>query len=350
MKKVLYLSNIEVPYRTVFFNQLAQECELTVLYERRASANRDAKWAGSQQRAYNTQFLEGVNIGNEHSFSMSVLKWVRKGWDTIIVGCYNSKTQMLAMLYMRMAGIPFVINLDGETFIGAGVKGMLKKFFLGGACAYLTAGVRSAQSLRNAMGDVKVFPYYFSSLTDAEVLANAARQAQREDYVLVVSQYLESKGVDVALECARMDNSIKYKFVGMGKRTQLFIDTYGPIPSNVEIIPFLQKEELEQEYCKCRCMLLPTRQECWGLVVNEAASFGTPVVSTWGSGSAVEYLAGTPYEKYLATPGNPASLLSCLKECLNTASDDYSTHLLNKSKTYTINHNVQIYLTLINNK
>ena len=33
-KKVLYISNIQVPYRVRFFNLLAEKCDLTVLYER----------------------------------------------------------------------------------------------------------------------------------------------------------------------------------------------------------------------------------------------------------------------------------------------------------------------------
>ena len=36
-KKILYISNIEVPYRVSFFNEFAKHCDLTVLYERKKS-------------------------------------------------------------------------------------------------------------------------------------------------------------------------------------------------------------------------------------------------------------------------------------------------------------------------
>jgi len=52
-----------------------------------------------------------------------------------------------------------------------------------------------------------------------------------------------------------------------------------------------EDKELEEEYKTCAMLVLPTRQECWGLVINEAASFGMPIVSTWGSGAAVEFLS-----------------------------------------------------------
>lgn len=47
MKRILYLTNIEAPYRVRFFNALADHCRLTVAYERRSSSNRDADWLRS---------------------------------------------------------------------------------------------------------------------------------------------------------------------------------------------------------------------------------------------------------------------------------------------------------------
>ena len=38
--------------------------------------------------------------------------------------------------------------------------------------------------------------------------------------------------------------------------------------------------DLYKEYQQCKCVLLPSKKECWGLVINEAASFGCPIIST----------------------------------------------------------------------
>ena len=52
MKKILYITNIEVPYRVKFFNELAKYCDLTVLYERSKSSNRDGSWSSSEKINY----------------------------------------------------------------------------------------------------------------------------------------------------------------------------------------------------------------------------------------------------------------------------------------------------------
>lgn len=345
MKKVLYLTNIEVPYRVRFFNELAKHCELTVMYERWKSANRDNKWASAEEKHYAVEYLDGRNLGDEYGFSFRIIDLIKRGWDAVVVGCYNSKVQMLAMAYMRMHSIPFLINLDGEPFIGRGdIKAFVKKRMLNGAKAYLTAGVKAGDSLGKAVGeDKRIIPYYFSSLTDEEIARNARSDMKRENFILVVGQYFDYKGMDVAFRAACMDKTIRYKFVGMGKRTELFLQEMGNIPNNIEVIPFLQKKELEEEYKKCAILLLPTRQECWGLVVNEAASFGTPIVSTWGSGAAAEFL-GDAYPQYLAQPDDTNSLLECVRKSLKADNSEYSIYLKEVSKKYSIEKSVDVHL------
>ena len=344
MKKILYLTNIEVPYRVRFFNELAKHCDLTVLYERDRSANRNDEWARSEKRNHRVRFLRGIRVGGENAFSLGILKEIFSGYDSVIVGCYNSPVQMLAILAMRLLRIPYLVNLDGETFLeGKGPKAVLKRFFLSGAEKYLVAGQRAAQSLRSVFPGRQVIPYYFSSLSGQEVADHRiAPKDRRDGAILVVGQYFDYKGMDIALDAARRDDSLHYKFVGMGSRTALF-EAEHPVPANVELIPFLQKPELEREYRACSMLVLPSRQECWGLVINEAASFGTPIVSTWGSGAAVEFLAER-YPEYLANPGDGEDLYRCIRRLAGDDRRAYSDYLAEKSGCYTIEKCVQAHL------
>lgn len=348
MKKVLYISNIEVPYRVRFFNELAKNCDLTVLYERKKSSNRNPEWAKSESGCYRTKYLRGWGVSRESAFSLGILKEIFLGYDAIIVGCYNSPAQMLAILAMRLFRLPYIVNVDGEVFLrGNSLKTRLKRFFLSGAKRYLVAGEQAALSLKEIAEERVIIPYYFSSLSEQELAEHRhSAGAVRNDTILVVGQYFDYKGLDVALKAAQMDSSLRYKFVGLGNRTELFQQTY-QIPPNVELIPFLQKQELEDAYKHCAMLLLPSRQECWGLVINEAASFGMPIVSTWGSGAAVEFLA-EEYPWFLAKPGDAEDLFRCIK-CILALQDTekYRGFLLKKSENYSIEHNVQAHLDAI---
>lgn len=347
MKKVLYITNIQVPYRVEFFNQLAKECDLTVLYERESSDNRNSEWSTSNKDAYKKVFLNGFKTGRETSFSLKILKYIFGDYDTIIIGCYNSPVQMFAILIMRMFHKKFIISTDGELFIGNhGLKNRLKKFFLDGADAYLTAGEKSAETLHKAIGNKRIIPYYFSSLTTKDIMNNTQQVCERQGFVLVVGQYYEYKGMDIAAGVARAMPNQRFKFVGMGKKTDLFVKECKISKlNNVEIIPFLQKNELYEEYKKCKCLLLPTRQECWGLVVNEAASFGTPIIATYGSGAAIEFLADE-YKIFLTTPGRIDEISNTIRNSI--FDNDLSVYLKEKSKKYNIENSVNIHISLIN--
>lgn len=347
VKRILYLTNIEVPYRVRFLNELAEHCQLTVLYEREKSGNRDEKWAGCEKRKYRTEYLNGLKIGVENAFSFSILKVLFSSYDGIIVGCCNSPVQLFAVLVMRMFHIPFLLSTDGELFLDRpGLKNAAKRFFLSGATGYLAAGEQAAKSLKKTAGPSKITVYGFSSLYERELSAHAKAglHARRNGRVLVVGQYFPYKGMDVALQAAAKNPAIRYQFVGMGSRTARFIrEQKAAALKNVEIVPFLTKEALEKEYAACAMLLLPSRQECWGLVVNEAASFGMPIVSTWGSGAAVEFL-GDKYARYLAKPGDAEDLYQKVLLLLHDQNkEQYTKDLILKSQHYSLEHMVKAH-------
>ena len=358
MKRVLYISNIESPYRSRFFNELARYCDLTVLYERKESSNRNSLWAHSEECRYSRQFLGGIKTGNETAFSPSILKYFKQAYDIVIIGCYNSPAEVFSLLFHnRIPSQKVFINLDGEQFIaGDAFKSKIKRYVLKSADAYLIAGEKSAENLKKETGNNKeITPYYFSSLSVQELekhrnsFESAAERSSlgRNNTILVVGQYFEYKGLDIALEAAAKNKNLFYKFVGMGKRAELFQKKAEELDAtNIEVVPFLQKKELEEEYLNDKMLVLPSRRECWGLVINEAASFGMPIVSTWGSGAAVEFLSDK-YPEFLAKPGDAVGLLNCIEKLLALDDDSlrkYSRYLLDKSSNYSIEKSVQCHI------
>lgn len=351
MKNVLYISNIEVPYRNEFFNLLSKKVNLTVLYERKVSSNRDKKWASSVKSEYKKEYLKGIKIKKESVFSLSILKYIfSKKYDKIIIGCYNSPSQILAILTMKLFRKKYILNFDGECFFeGKNLKSKLKRVLAKGADLYLIAGEKSANNLAKFVPSDKIYPYYFSSLSKKEIINNAKSVNKNlNNTILVVGQFFEYKGLDIALEVARLNQNYKYKFVGSGNRSNLLKKMVDEMNlKNVEIIPFLQKKELYKEYQQCKFLLLTSRKECWGLVINEAASFGTPIIATSGVGAANEFLEYNKYS-YVSKSCNPKDIYNILEKNYNKNLDEYRKFLLEKSKKYNIEKSVEITVRVLN--
>lgn len=354
MKKVLYISNIEVPYRVNFFNELAKKCDLKVLYERRKSKNRNEKWATSEQSLYEYEILEGINIKNENSFNLKMIKHIFGEYDEVIFGCLNSPIQILCILIMKLFNKKYSLNIDGELFLdGNTIKTRLKRTFLKGANKYYVAGEKSAINIQKILKDPNIYTYYFSSLFDKELINNQKDydKNNRLNQIIVVGQYYDYKGLDIALDVALKMPNQKFKFIGMGNRITEFksiLNNNNNNIQNIEIIPFMEKKELEEEYKSCKLLILPSRQECWGLVINEASSFGTPIVATKGSGAAVEFLEDE-YNEFLCEPNNSDELYDKVNKLLNYKNiDKYKKYLVEKSKNYSIENSVKAYMNGIN--
>ncbi len=352
-KKVLYISNYEVPYRVEFFNQLSRYCNLTVLYESNTSSGRNNEWAKSVKGNYEVRYLNENKVADNY-FSFKILKYLKRDYEIIIIGCYNSIVQMFAITVLKILKKKYILNLDGEVFVSEkSIKNFFKKRFINGATHYVIAGKHAAKSLKNIVKKTCITPYPFSSLTALELEENKEKaimqsKMKNEKTILVIGQYVPEKGLNIAIEAARLLPQYKWKFIGTGSRYKDFIHDSVPIPQNTEIIPFLSKKELAKEYLHCSVMVLPSIQECWGLVINEAASYGVPIVSTYGSGAAVEFLKDSDFKGYLIKPGDYLMLSDAVNRCIEQENKSYSEYLIEKSKGYTIEKCVQAHLVAFN--
>lgn len=343
MKKILYITNVPTPYKTRLFSELAKRVNLTVVYERNLSNDRDTNWSTSVK---GDGYKNYVLMGNKCRMLFDLLSIKFRQFDEIIISNLNSTIQCACMFYLRLRRIPFSLNIDGNYFLEkTNLKMVLKKILINLSTKIIVAGEINACELSKYFPSKKIQPLYFSSFSGKELDLSEISQ-ERENFVLVVGSYFDYKGMDIALNVARLDRNIHYKFIGMGKRCESFQKKFHTEnDTNVEFIPFLQKEELNAEYQRCSVFMLPSRQECWGLVINEAAMFGSPIVSTWGSGAAVEFLK-EKYSEYLVEPGNSRALYVALKKCMCSNNAEYCSFLKKKSKKYTIEEMVENHLAL----
>ena len=346
--RVLYLSNYHNPYRDEFFEQLGRKCDLTVLFEQRVEASRDVSWfEGVSAGSYKEIYLPEEEHG---PISPTMMKVIDEGWSFVVVGCYNSPKQMVAISHLRRQRIPYFVNSDGPLFETRGIKGLIRRRVLRGADAYLVAGSASVPSVRREIGrSSMIVPYPFSSLTQTRIDKLAImREDRNRQRILLVGQFLPYKGIDLALDAlAGLSNDLQIRLVGTGSRSheaEKFAASRGM--QNVEVVPFLEPDALVKEYLRAGIFVLPSRQECWGLVINEAASCGCPIVSTWGSGAAVEFLS-RHYPHYLAEPGNVGSLAGAISRLLSASVSElisYGDALRRIAANYTIESMVETHL------
>jgi len=130
--------------------------------------------------------------------------------------------------------------------------------------------------------------------TDCDA-AKRRRGLDDETVLLYVGQFIHRKGLDLLIPAfetlcaAQKDRKLRLLLVG-GKPEQLQDLGIGRLPDRVRCVPFLTKQELAAYYAAADIFVLPTREDIWGLVVNEAMAFGLPVVTTDRCGAGLEMI------------------------------------------------------------
>jgi glycosyltransferase involved in cell wall biosynthesis len=295
MINVLFLTNIPSPYRVDFFNELGKLCKLTVLYELKKAKNRDKKWSNNEKIEFNEVFLRGIRIGNDSALCFSVLKWLKNStFDIIIIGGYSTPTGMLSVEYLRMKHIPFIISSDGGIAKKeSGFRRKVKKHFISSASNWLSPGKTTTNYLiEYGARKEKIFEYPFASLWQNEIrklrIGSSEKSSlkiklemREQKTILSIGRFIPQKGFDLLIKASKLiDENIGVYIVG-GAPTKEYCDIVHNLGlKNVHFRNFMHKDLLKEYYLAADLFVLPTRDDIWGLVINEAMSYGLPVITT----------------------------------------------------------------------
>lgn len=95
--------------------------------------------------------------------------------------------------------------------------------------------------------------------------------------------------------------------------------------------------------------VLPTREDIWGLVVNEAMAVGTPVITTTNCGAGIEILKNGDGGR-IVPPEDPDSLANAMQEMLNEVELAKSAKgVIKNAQIYTIENMVKQIAEVIHN-
>ena len=99
--------------------------------------------------------------------------------------------------------------------------------------------------------------------------------------ILAIGQMIHRKGFDVLLKAAKdLDPETGIYFVGGEAKEEYWKLREELGLKNVHFLGFQKKERLAQYYKAADVFVLPTREDIWGLVINEALAYGLPTITT----------------------------------------------------------------------
>ena len=351
MKRVLFLTNYPSPYRVHFFDELGKYMDVTVLYSDRVEdiKHRNAAWFEEGDHGFQAvRLTPKFRVGRRY-LCFDVIPWLKKKYDEIVVCGYSSPTAVLAMIWLRLHGIPFYMEVDGGLIRqDSKLKHFVKKSLVCLANQWLSTGEYTTKYLVHyGAREDKVAHYPFSSLYEKDILQAVPTREEKEairmvlgipekHMILAIGQFIHRKGFDVLIQAAKqLDPDLGIYIVG-GETT----DEYRKLREelglyNVHFLEFQKKERLALLYKSADLFVLPTREDIWGLVINEALAYGLPIITTDRCVAGLE-LIEDGVNGYVVPVGDAEALAEKIKAVLASDREAMGKAALEKVRPYTL--------------
>ncbi len=329
MYRLAVLNSHPIQYFAPFYRRVSKEknIDLTVFYcdEWGTTGSDDPEfgqtiaWDIPLLEGYKYKFLPNFNKnGGIHSGfwglqNYSIINEIRHGqFDAILVHGYAYMTNLTAIITARLFGIPVFIRGDTQLSLKYNSywqrirKLLIKQIFKLGS-AFLAIGSKN-QKYYEAFGidPQKIFrvPFavdntFFSQRTD-QLRGEAAELRKKLNInpglpvVLFASKFIGRKRPLDMLK-AFHTNDLMAKaalvYVGSGpEETTLrsYVDQHGL--QNIHFLGFQNQSQLPKYFALADVFVLPSENEPWGLVVNEAMCARLPVILAEEIGAAEDLL------------------------------------------------------------
>lgn len=355
--KVLFTTNMPAPYVVDYLELLGRRCQLTAVIERGSMKHREDQWYGNlQDRSFQSVILKKSYNSKEIFWQLRILKYMNRSYDRIIIGNPLTVTGIIALLYCRMFSIPFILQSEGGfRGSGKGLKEKFKKFLMEKATLYLSGMQGESEYFLGYGATAETLRHYpFTSLHEDQIYSAPAtleekRKLRKELRIegkrmaIFVGQFIHRKGLDALIRAwEHVDPDTILVAVG-GEPTEEYKNiSQAAGLRNICYAGFLDKKTIQKYYRAADVFVLPTREDTWGLVINEAMACGLPVITTDRCVAGLQ-LIENGINGYIIPVDDTAALAEGVNHLLENPDllEQMSVNNLEKIRPYTIENMAQ---------
>ena len=362
MKKVLIISNIPSPYRTALYAYLQKEqtkYRFQILYTSRREADR----AWSTQEELSDTFFQDSKVvsvkGGEVGGTATRFIHIPRGLGSmlnrlspdVIIGSEYNLSAVQALLWARRRHIPYINLTDGtlhsETYIGA-VQKLTRRLIISGADAYLASSTKAKEKLLHWGAKEEEIVVSFLTVP-VEPYAKLERKPE-PGRLLFVGRISHEKGLDLLIRAlAQMKQDCCLNVVGNDvdgeqAKVEALVRELG-LESRVTFLGYREGEALLSEYRACTALVVPSRSDCFGLVMVEAACAGVPIGASVYADGAYDIL--TPGENGLLADPEDAEAFARMLDTLLKAPMNGEGHRAALADKFSFRKAAQGYLDAV---
>jgi len=315
-KITLIVDNIITPYCIARYNAINHTLggNLLVWFQSKSDINRH--WKEFPKIHFEYEILADNPIrlmgSDTHTFHRNKNVWkkldtISSKLDEVIVCGWDSLTYWQITLFCKIHKVSYALWSGSTIFEKSWRRTLFYPIIflvVHGATRYLAYGSRASNFLQSIGADKKKIAIFYNNIDNEHFAKYRKLRKSKEklhrkkfciperQYVfLYVGQLIPRKGLSDLLavfkKISQKYATVSLVIVGQGRlqnEVKSLQDELGE--TRIIHLPHLDYSLLPQLYACCNCLVLPSHEEVWGLVVNESLAAGTPVLTSDMVGSA----------------------------------------------------------------
>jgi glycosyltransferase involved in cell wall biosynthesis len=304
------------PFRTTMLDRVATrpELDLTVLYA--GSTVQRRTW--TIEPRHRAVFLEGWRVPgayrllrHEYPLSTGVFRALAASDpEVVVVSGWSTFASQAAAAWCCRRHVPYVLLVesnerDARPGWRRAVKGTVVPLILRGAAEVLVVGTLAREAMLRRGVDPARISLFADTVDTAAFGAEADRLAGRREElraeaglspddvaVLSVARLAPEKGLDTLIRAAALvgDPRVVVVLAGDGPDRGRLERLAAHLGVRLVLLPQLPWDRIVERFAIADVFVLLSRHEPWGVVVNEAAACGLPLVLSDRVGAAFDLL------------------------------------------------------------
>lgn len=295
MRNVVIITNAPAPYRVAFFDYIQKQKSNYHFHIIYISKNQEIgrNWEVTEEELGSHTYLECRVITIRKAYddkrivlSVGIDKKLKELNPDIVICMEYNVTILQAVHWCKWHRVPFLSWSDGTAHSERNISRLQKifrRYVIRRASGFISS---SSATLEHQVSYGAERTKCYKSLLTVDV--NKYLKKKAENYIpgkklLYVGSLIGRKGIDLLLPAlARAKEDISLVLVGEGSEEEKLKEMVRElgIEQRVTFKGYLEGEELNACYNNCDAFIIPTREDCYGLVILEAMCASLPVIAS----------------------------------------------------------------------
>ena len=359
MINVVIVTNMPTPYRTPVFNKVNnnKHINLSVIYCTELEDNRD--W-NIPKGKFNEIFLKKSYFKKSDGFNyihcnFDVLSKLKELNPDIVISCGFNPTHIITFLYCKMWKIKHYSMTDGWRFSESKLTLLhrwIRLFVYKYSVGIITPSVKGIEYFKSDfnINEKKIHKVPLVSQYSVDEFSLLSFNDREFDFIFV-GNFEERKNPILFLKSCidtQEISKVRLKIAMIGKGSLLFEceKLARELNLDVEFSGAIQPKDVMTYLSNSKFFVFPSNLDAWGLVVNEAMTVGTPVISSIYAASTFDLIVNN--ENGFVLESLDRSGLSKLMVKAYSLSDSDWVKMSNKSldiiSKYSISNSSQCFI------